>query len=117
MLIINHNHIIPFAKVIAFPLRLFTSFTFWKSLPSATESKITKNLQYAVSWRQNELSICTSVLLFPITYCVYWRLHTEEKMKNYNRTVKFGPGAQPEYNNKKTTSGLWLICISNGNTK
>ena len=42
------------------------------------------------------------------------RLHTEEKMKNYNRTIKFGPDSQPEFFSKKTTSGLWTICVSRG---
>ena len=35
-------------------------------------------------------------------------------MKNYNRTIKFGPGSQPEFYSKKTTSGLWNICVSKG---
>ena len=50
-------------------------------------------------------------------YCpllIWSRLHTEEKMKNYNRTIKFGPGSQPEFYSKKTTSGLWTICVSKG---
>ena len=38
-------------------------------------------------------------------------------MKNYNRTIKFGPGSQPEFYSKKTTSGLWTICVSNGLNK
>jgi len=33
-------------------------------------------------------------------------------MKNYNRTIKFGPESQPEFFSKKTTSGLWTICVS-----
>jgi len=33
-------------------------------------------------------------------------------MKNYNRTIKFGPDSQPEFHTKRTTSGLWIICIS-----
>ena len=47
-------------------------------------------------------------------YATCSRLHTEEKMKNYNRTIKFGPGSQPEFYSKKTTSGLWTICVSKG---
>ena len=35
-------------------------------------------------------------------------------MKNYNRTIKFGPESQPEFYSKKTTSGLWTICVSKG---
>jgi len=39
-------------------------------------------------------------------------LYTEEQIRNRNRTVKFGPGSQPEFLGKRTSSGLWLLCYT-----
>ena len=35
-------------------------------------------------------------------------------MKNSNRTIVFGPGTQPEFLTKLTTSGLWYIGVKPG---
>jgi len=37
-------------------------------------------------------------------------LYTDEKMKNRNRSIVFGPNMEPEYLSKLTSSGLWVLC-------
>jgi len=39
-------------------------------------------------------------------------LHTEELIRNRNRTLRFGPASQPEFLAKRTSSGLWQLCYS-----
>ena len=52
-----------------------------------------------------------NIFFFSVSIPVYiYRLFTEEKMKNRNRTIMFGQNSQPEYLVKKTKSGLFSIC-------
>ena len=65
-------------------------------------------LMYCYEWL---LLVADGLLLISALHC---RLHTEERLRNHNRTVKFGPGSQPEHLIKRTTSGLLAICVSKG---
>ncbi len=52
-----------------------------------------------------------------IKFAIVWdtfRLATEEKFRNNNRTVLFGNNASPEFLLKQTISGMWVICQTLG---